>query len=334
MDKRNKELLKNIETSIEQFKSTNPEELMREKELGSSLSFKDSENIILNIIELFSQVKMDHLQMVPFLHLQEFHSYLLDALSLFSQMKEFDIKKGNPNQEKKQITQRLINSYETYYSKTIPILTNQTIFGNEISQTEKDLAQVVTESRRLKSEADNVYSEIKATLENAKEAVRDIGISKYTVIFQDEAKDYSRIARTWLAWTFVCIFLVVAASLIFIVYFPTETNKTAIIVQYTISKLVVLSALFYAMALCNKNYRAHKHNELINKHRQNALSTFETFSNASGSDIQTKNAVLLEATRTIFSNQQTGYTSGNNDQEPSNKIIEIFKNITTSGVKE
>ena len=71
---------------------------------------------------------------------------------------------------------------------------------------------------------------------------------------------------------------------------------------------------------------------MVNKHRQNALTTFETFSNASGSDTQTKNAVLIEATHTIFSNQQTGYMTADKDQESSSKIIEIIKG--TASVKK
>jgi hypothetical protein len=49
---------------------------------------------------------------------------------------------------------------------------------------------------------------------------------------------------------------------------------------------------------------------------------------APGYEIQTKNAVLLEATRTIFSNQQTGYLNNDNEPDSPNKIIEIFKSST------
>jgi len=68
----------------------------------------------------------------------------------------------------------------------------------------------------------------------------------------------------------------------------------------------------------------------LNKHRQNALNTFETFSKAAGTDTQTKNAVLLEATHAIFSNQQTGYLNQDGESDSPNRIIEIIKSSTSS----
>ena len=107
-----------------------------------------------------------------------------------------------------------------------------------------------------------------------------------------------------------------------------ENNE---IVQFTITKVVVLTALFYGLSITNRNYKAHKHNAVMNKHRQNALSTFETFSSAASADDQTKNAVLLETTHSIFSNQQTGYLKSEGDSESNSKIIEIIKSVTTKG---
>jgi hypothetical protein len=85
--------------------------------------------------------------------------------------------------------------------------------------------------------------------------------------------------------------------------------------------------LLIFLSFCIKNFRANKHNEVLNKHKQNALSTFETFVKTAGEDKSIKNAILLETTHSIFSSQNTGYTSSEKDIE-SNKIIEIIKNIT------
>ena len=48
-------------------------------------------------------------------------------------------------------------------------------------------------------------------------------------------------------------------------------------------------------------------------------------------DDQTKNAVLIETTHSIFANQQTGYLKSEGDSESNNKIIEIIKSATTKG---
>jgi hypothetical protein len=73
-------------------------------------------------------------------------------------------------------------------------------------------------------------------------------------------------------------------------------------------------------------YRSQWHNHVVNKHRQNALSTFETFVKAA-SDEQTKNAVLIQATQCIFSQQPTGFVAHDSDGAPSPQILEIVRGV-------
>jgi hypothetical protein len=108
-------------------------------------------------------------------------------------------------------------------------------------------------------------------------------------------------------------------------FVEVDDKKTFQIVQYSVTKILIISSGFYGLSICMKNYRAHKHNEVLNRHRHNALTTFETFTKSTD-DPQTKNAVLLEATRSIFSNQNTGYNNVDvSDSEITNKIIEYVK---------
>ena len=58
-----------------------------------------------------------------------------------------------------------------------------------------------------------------------------------------------------------------------------------------------------------KNYTAEKHLETINRHRQNALATFEAFAEAAGENRETRDAVLLASTDAIFDANQSGYLS-------------------------
>jgi len=95
-----------------------------------------------------------------------------------------------------------------------------------------------------------------------------------------------------------------------------------------IPKIFIFSILLSAAVWCGKTYRAYRHNAVVNRHRQNALATFEAFAKAA-SDVETKNAVLLQATQCIFSPQQTGYVSG----EPESAlppVLEIVRNLGKS----
>jgi hypothetical protein len=65
---------------------------------------------------------------------------------------------------------------------------------------------------------------------------------------------------------------------------------------------------------------------LINRHRQNALRTFETFV-ASTTQPQVKDAVLLETTKAIFAPQSSGYSKGGGDAPPTPQFFEIFRSL-------
>jgi DNA phosphorothioation-dependent restriction protein DptG len=93
--------------------------------------------------------------------------------------------------------------------------------------------------------------------------------------------------------------------------------------------LLVLSVVFFGMGWAAKNYRAHKHNETVNRHRQNALRTFETFA-AATEDKTTKDAVLLQTTKAIFEPQTSGYLTGEAEKVPSGAVVEVLKNVMSS----
>ena len=71
---------------------------------------------------------------------------------------------------------------------------------------------------------------------------------------------------------------------------------------------------------------SHQHNFVVNQHRQNALTSFETFAKAANDD-QTKSAVLLQATNCIFSPQASGYADSAVEAPGSPRIMEIIRNM-------
>ncbi|MFC1693182.1 hypothetical protein ACFL1R_06730 [Candidatus Latescibacterota bacterium] len=96
-------------------------------------------------------------------------------------------------------------------------------------------------------------------------------------------------------------------------------------IQFGIAKLVIFSVLYTATLWIGKIYKSQWHNYIVNKHRQNALSSFETFVEAT-SDEQTKNAVLLQATNSIFSPQNSGFIPGT-EHSTSPQILEIIRGV-------
>ena len=109
-----------------------------------------------------------------------------------------------------------------------------------------------------------------------------------------------------------------------------DEASTHDIVTETLIRLLILSLLYFGMVWSSKNYLAHRHNVVVNKHRANALKTFQSFVEGAEGDSQTKNAVLIQATTAVFSPQKSGFLRKESDTQAPNRIIEILQNATSS----
>jgi hypothetical protein len=127
----------------------------------------------------------------------------------------------------------------------------------------------------------------------------------------------------WLAAATLVYALVVGAYYIFAA--PQLNASQA--VQLGIAKLFIFSVMYFATLWSAKMFKSHWHNYVVNKHRQNALSTFETFVKAA-SDDQTKNAVLVQATQSIFSQVHSGFVPAEPDSGSTPQVLEIVRSVT------
>lgn len=326
--------LSQINERFEKMFSFTIEELTREEALGTAFSFKEIEEYFVKIIELFKRVKEVNLKEVPYNLLKNFNAQLNGALTYFYQAKDFNPAVNNAAGVRQGIIDNIRNSFDAYHTHSVPILSIGLLNSNDLSVERSKMNQLVadleSEKKNSKEESEKKLKELNDIIENAKSFATQAGVSKHSTLFKSESDFHETEAKKWLGYTvkILIAIAVVAIALAFVGLLFKENNE---IVQFTITKVVVLTALFYGLSITNRNYKAHKHNAVMNKHRQNALSTFETFSSAASADDQTKNAVLLETTHSIFSNQQTGYLKSEGDSESNSKIIEIIKSITTKG---
>ena len=105
---------------------------------------------------------------------------------------------------------------------------------------------------------------------------------------------------------------------------PTD-NALSAILPNLLAKGFFLSLIYLLLNRSIKNYTAEKHLEVINTHRQNALETFDPFVTAAEGNRETRDQVLLAATKAIFDANQSGYlsvkTSSSDNTSPAQQII-------------
>ena len=104
-----------------------------------------------------------------------------------------------------------------------------------------------------------------------------------------------------------------------------QENQSSIILSNLFAKGFYLSLIFLFLNRTIKNFAAEKHLEVTNTHRQNALETFDTFVAAAEGNRDTRDQVLLAATKAIFDANQSGYlstkTSSSDSASPVQQII-------------
>lgn len=108
---------------------------------------------------------------------------------------------------------------------------------------------------------------------------------------------------------------------------PKLSWSTAGNLSYFATHALLLSGLSFAAVVCLKNYRAARHNEIMNAHRARALSTFEDF--RAGSEGRVLDVILLQPTSAIFSMQPSGF--GDTD---TTGVTHLHELAATLGVKK
>lgn len=329
-----KQRVDEIYLKLKKFLNIELVNLTREIELGNQLSFKKGEPIFTKIINLFKKVNEVDLIEVPINIIVSFESIIDHAKNIFEQIVNFDPNTTNPASLRDNLVNQLEQQFDNYYLTAIPILTIGLLNSSNLSVEKEKLKQayldIIEETEASKKESVNILSEIQEVLIKARQAALEVGVAQHYLVFKEESEEHKKLSELWLART-IKVLIGIGILGIILLFIPSHDTASISLIQFTITKIILFSVLFYGLALCTRNYKAHKHNSILNKHRQNALKTFETFTKAAGNDTQTKNAVLLEATHTIFSNQQTGYLNKENDSDSPNRIIEIFKNFSENG---
>jgi len=246
----------------------------------------------------------------------------------------------SPNETaKKDIIKRFNDGFKNLLTHYTRVVSLKELNKNEI-EIDKIKESLLIAQGEVQGIARDAKKKIDVALQSVIETNQKLGIERYSESFNNEAKSFQTSSVIWLGFAILAFIAILwfAASILSnnlstlrneIFNQPKDVDVSLVfyyIIQQSVTKLLIASALFYALSVCVKNYRANKHNQTINKHRKTALDTFQAFSEST-SDLQTKNAVLLEATHSIFGHQTSGFMSNEKDSEMSSKLIEIIKPI-------
>ena len=194
---------------------------------------------------------------------------------------------------------------------------------NTTVSTEADRLQKINEEAQQKEEKrQEIFDELHIQLQNQ---LTEKPISQYKAIFDHQAEEHRKNARFWMWMAITATAVFGGVFILLSIFLKSGGTELTGILQNLFTKGFVLSPIYVWLNRSIKNHTAQKHLEVINVHRQNALETFDTFVAAAEGNRETRDAVLLAATKAIFDANQSGYlstkTSGSDNTSPVQQII-------------
>lgn len=302
-------------------------ELIR-SDLGTA-NFERGVPLLKRTVELFGDLRSLDVDILPLEFLRRIDQRTVIALNWLEQVRGFTLEgQSNPTGTRDHLLQQLENEYAGHMTEFGPyigyLLVKQTDF-NALDAAARDKMRELNEfTTETRAEQDRIRADMDAALLSVRAAAAQAGVGQQSITFEDQVEKDTATARRWL-WTVIgigCLSVVALGWLLF--GWDPSGETTAEIVREIGGRFAVLTLLAFALGFTVRQYTSSKHNEVLNRHRQNALRTFETFVSAAD-DKETKDAVLLEATRAIFTPQSSGFLRSGREPDSPSTMVEIVR---------
>ena len=327
-------LITEIKNLFTEINNIDPGSLIREEELGKSLSFSDFIEDFARIINFFKKLTYLDISTLPTTQLTLLKANISAFLNQIENIKAFKVDVNNAMPERDAAANALISQYQYYFDQLSPIITYCEKEGTDYQALQIEVNKIVEDinikSKKISKEFNSKMLELNNTLEAARKAAHEVGITQHTVNFEEASKKYQNLSKYWL-YSIISTGVIIIILSLYIFNLPIEIEANDPYASYRFIQAAVarFTALFTIVILLFwevRNYNAAQHNYTINQNKQNALSTFETFVSAAR-DEETKNAVLMQTTKAIFSNLPSGYLKNDSGDDGSSQIIEIARGL-------
>ncbi|MEZ6960647.1 MULTISPECIES: hypothetical protein [unclassified Aeromonas] len=326
--------------SLTRIQNFDPNSLARESELGQKLNFSEAISYAKLLIDLYNRLSTTALQDFPDDGLTKIRDNSNSHFKIFSQILDFDLEQQSPTSARTSLISSLKNAYQPAFQALHPYISYSLHRSADFQRLDSDaratLQAIEDKSEKIANKLSRHEKDASDVLNEIRRVAAEEGVTKQASHFNAEYNLHLDEAKKWQGYS---VKLSIALGLfaffsLFIHKIPfLKPESTYDAIQLSISKFLIFSVMAYMLFLSAKNFLNHKHNAIINKHRQNALMTHSALVEASGND-GIRDAVLLQAASCIFSPQSTGYASSDNDISNQKSVVEILSTPVTQAIKE
>lgn len=319
--------LSKAKASLERMQNFDTGQLARD-ELGKSFNFRDAIEPAERLKALFKKVPIGSLEEFPEQQLNNIQKQADSIFNLLEQVSGFDETQANATEARNGIIQSIKEAYQNAFNNLMPFISYGVARTVDFSRLEDEgravLQGIEDQTEEALKEIDTSKEEASKVLEEIKKTAAEQGVSQQAHYFSEEAKHHATEADNWKKttknWAWVLIgYGVISFFLHKIPIIAPSGTPEAII--FVASKVLIFAVLTYMLVLSARNFLSHKHNAVVNKHRQNALMTFNALVKA-GQGQETQDIILNHASACIFTAQDTGYTKhgGSNSGQMPNLV--------------
>ncbi len=325
-------MLGSTRQALERVQNFNTETLVRERELGDRFAFTAAVEPARRVISLFQTLQASHLAYFPEQQLKQIKEEADAFFNLLETFLSFEIDGAHPNPKDVQenMLSNLNGCFQRVFNSIHPLVAYAAVSSQDFSALEKE-ARAATQSAKdiassLVTELGDQKKVVEGIITEVRSAAAEQGVSKQAIHFKTEADTHNTGSVTWLKYSTrtaigLGLFAILSLFLHKIPFLsPTNAYETT---QLAVSKILIFAVISYMLLLCARNFMSHKHNEVVNRHRQNALATFTALVEAA-SEQASADIVLTHAASCIFSPQETGYAkqdSGHGDTPSSLQFL-------------
>lgn len=331
-------MLEETKEAVERIQKFDAEMLSRKEELGTHFELSDAVEPARRLIRLYSQLSLEALEDLPNPQLDQIKKQSDADYNRFQQAMDFEPSGSdnqNPTQKRDQIINAIASAYDGAFAKLHPFISYSLSKVADFKRLENE-ARATLQS--VRDEAETITGQLSEHEENARQVLDEVrevaaeqGVSQQAIYFKQEAETHNDLAEKW-RWRTIYFAIGLGVYAVVSVFIHKwgflAPDGMAEAIQLVASKVLIFFVIAYMLILSARNFMNHNHNEIVNKHRQNALMTFQALSDAA-SDPEAKDVVLNHASSCIFKPQETGYikVSGGSSSENRSVIEYIPKSI-------
>jgi hypothetical protein len=285
-----------LKATLDALNAIEPESLVRADVLGQALSFEAGLPVFRRTLGLFKDLSACSLEGLPFEALGEVHNYANQVLALLQQIKNFSVQTNpqNPVATRDNLIQQLRDQWNTYYRAVTPHISYAIRKGTDFDTLEREARGALALQKQLtneqRTEKDKILAEMQGALERVRQAAAEAGVAQHAIHFKDEAEFHRKQSVYWLLAAVVFASLTIVYALWSIAPELSGLGGATIahVVELIVPRLIVIIVLTFGLVWSARNFASSRHNFVVNRHRQNALSSFEAFVKGAEGDAQTK----------------------------------------------